>query len=267
MTPLQAVVLGAIQGVTEFLPVSSSGHVLLVEKLWHIQGNNLLFITLLHLGTLAAVLWALKDDVRWLILHPFSWTAKMLVVALVPTFIVGSVFEEIFEHMFQTGVTLGFEFVITGIILWWMDEMPRGAKREDNIGIKDAAWIGFWQGVAIMPALSRSGLTIAAGIWRGMDREAAGRFSFLLSIPAILGAAAVTLDDALESNSFAHPQWGVLAAGMIAALLAGYGSVKGTLYLLRRSKMRPFAYYVFALAAFVFFDQLFLHRWFPPLLR
>ncbi|MCL6515535.1 undecaprenyl-diphosphate phosphatase [Alicyclobacillus sp.] len=266
MTHLQAIVLGAVQGVTEFLPISSSGHLVLLQKLWHISGDSLLFITLLHLGTLVAVVWALRKEVWWLVRHPGSWPARMVLLALIPTAMVGAVFEEVFEDLFESGVTLGLEFIITGIILWWMDTAPAGKKTEETMRPADALWIGTLQGMAILPALSRSGLTMAAGLWRGMDREAAGRFSFLLSIPAILGATLVELEEIWE-----HPAamgtlpWAQMLSGAAAAVIAGYISVRATLWLLRRAQMKWFAWYVWILAEFVLIDQLFHNRWFPPL--
>jgi undecaprenyl-diphosphatase len=267
VSTLQAIILGIVQGITEFLPISSSGHLVLLQKLWHIAGNELLFITFLHLGTLIAVVWALRREVSWLIRHPFSWTGKMIIVALVPTAIIGAIFEELFEDLFQSGITVGFEFVITGIILWWMDSALTARKLEDDMTVPDALWIGALQGVAILPALSRSGLTIAAALWRGLDREAAGRFSFLLSIPAILGAALVQLDDLWEHGMTSlNIQWEPMLMGTAAAIVAGYIAVRVTLWLIQHAKMRYFAVYVWALAAFVFMDQLFLHHWFPPLI-
>lgn len=266
MTTLQAIVLGIVQGITEFLPVSSSGHLLLVQKIWNISGDELLFITCLHLGTLIAVLWVLRREVKWLLKHPLSWTGRMMIVALIPTAIIGAGFKDLFENLFQSGVTVGFEFVITGIVLWWMDGVTESVKKEADMTAADAFWIGAFQGAAILPALSRSGLTIAAGLWRGLNRDAAGRFSFLLSIPAILGATVLELDDVLLApTKYAEMNLTPVLIGTAAAIVAGYAGVKGTLWLLRNARMKYFALYVWALAAFVLADQLFYQHWFPPL--
>lgn len=266
MSWLQAVVLGAVQGVTEFLPISSSGHLVLVQKLWRLQGDNLLFFTLLHIGTLIAVVWVFSAEVRWLLRHPFSWPARMLFLACVPTAVVGALFEDLFEHLFQSGVTIGFEFVLTGVILWWMDTALQDSPRTmDDMTAGDALWIGLFQGISILPALSRSGLTIAGGLWRGLSRDTAARFSFLLSIPAILGATVVELDDVLESPVHVAIPWSTMLLGTAAAIAAGYISVRGTLWLVRRAKMRIFAVYVWAVAAFILADQIWFHHWFPAL--
>lgn len=268
MSTIQAMILGLVQGITEFLPISSSGHLVILQKIWNIQGNSLLFVTLLHLGTLVAVVWALHKEVRWLVRHPKSWTTRMILVALIPTALIGGLCEEIFENLFDSGITVGFEFVITGCVLWWMDSVKAGYKSEEDVTVRDALWIGALQGVSILPALSRSGLTIATGLMRGLNRESAARFSFLLSIPAILGATVVELDDVLEEpNQLAHLQWVPMLLGTTVAILAGYAAVKGTMWLIQTSRMRYFAVYVWILAALVLGDQLFFHRWFPSLLR
>lgn len=266
MTSFQALVLGLVQGLTEFLPVSSSGHLVFLERVWHVNGGGLLFVTLVHLGTLAAVLFALRHEVKELLQDPFSWTGRMILLSLIPTALVGMVFEEMFERWFQNPVTVGFEFVITGIVLWWIDSIQVGLKKIDDMRAPDALWIGTLQGLAIVPALSRSGLTIAGGLWRGLDRRAAGRFSFLISIPAILGATVVQIDDLTEAPGQANGL-GLAPAiiGVLAALIAGYFAVKWTLWLIEHAKMRYFAVYVWLLAAVVFTDQIFFHHWFPPL--
>jgi undecaprenyl-diphosphatase len=266
MTHVQAMILGIVQGITEFLPVSSSGHLVLLQRIWHISGDQLWFITCLHVGTLLAVIWAFREEVGWLMRHPASPVGKRILVALVPTALIGAVFEDLFENLFASGITVGFEFVLTGAILWWMDQVDAGNSAEGEMSTKDALWIGALQGVAILPALSRSGLTIAGGLWRGLTREAAARFSFLLSIPAILGATLVEADDLWEHpDTWADFSGSTLWIGMMSALVAGYLAVRGTLWLVRTARMRIFAVYSWLLAAMVLADQIWFHRWFPPL--
>ncbi len=260
--------MGIVQGITEFLPVSSSGHIVIAEKLMHVDiEEDTLFILLLHIGTLAAVVYAMRREVAWLWRHPKSRITWMILVALLPTAVVGAVCEEWFDNLFESGITIGFEFVITGVVLWWIDSVKSGTKTESTITLSDSLWVGTFQGIAILPALSRSGLTIAAGLWRGMDREAATRFSFLLSIPAILGATLVKLDDVIEHKTamLALP-WGSMLLGTLAAAVAGYFGVKWTRWLVSNCRMRVFACYTWAVAAFVLYDQLIGHHWFPSLL-
>lgn len=262
MTSLQAILLGIVQGLTEFLPISSSGHLVITEKLLHVQTNTLLLVTCLHVGTLVAVTFAMRREVVHLLRHPWSREALLIAAALVPTAAIGVVFEDVFEKVFDSGSTLGFEFVITGVILWWMDGYRNGAKTESTLRIRDAVWIGTFQGIALFPALSRSGMTIAAGLWRGMNRQAAARFSFLLSIPAIFGATLVEAEDLWEHPLHTAIAWTPLLLGTLAALIAGYLSVHWTLWWLQHAKMRLFAMYAWALAAFVLVDQFVFHVWF-----
>ncbi|MCL6631427.1 MAG: undecaprenyl-diphosphate phosphatase [Alicyclobacillus herbarius] len=266
MTELQAVILGVVQGITEFLPISSSGHLVLLQRIWHISSNQMLFVICLHIGTLVAVVAAYHREIRWLIHHPWSWTARMIYAALVPTACAGALFEDWFENVFASGATIGLEFVITGVILWWMDGVTTSRKLEEDMTVWDALCVGCCQAAAILPALSRSGLTIAGGLWRGMDREAASRFSFLLSLPAILGATAVQLEELLETpTKWIRIDWLSLGLGTAAAAMSGYIGVRATLWLVKKARMRIFAVYVWALAAWILFDQVTTHRWFPPL--
>jgi undecaprenyl-diphosphatase len=267
MTTIQALILGVVQGITEFLPISSSGHLVLIQKLWGMEGDPLEFIIIVHLATLFAVWFAFRKEVNWLIRNPLSRFGITIWIALVPTILIGAVCEELFEDVFSNAGTLGLEFVMTGVILWWMDSLPVGHKLDRDIRVRDALWVGTLQGIAILPALSRSGLTIAGGLWRGMSKETAARFSFLLSIPAILGATLVKLDDLIEepTSSPGHISWCALLIGFGAALIAGYLGVRFTMDLLKKGRMRIFAVYVWILAAFVLSDQLFYHHWFPSL--
>ncbi|MCL6547753.1 MAG: undecaprenyl-diphosphate phosphatase [Alicyclobacillus sp.] len=265
MSTLQAVILGAVQGVTEFLPISSTGHLVVAQKLLGIQGDSLWFITCLHAGTLLAVVWALWGDLARVARNPWSRQTKMLLLALVPTALIGAGLEDVFERVFESGTTIGLEFILTGVILWWMDSADHPQSKTDP-GPLDALWIGTLQGLAIMPALSRSGLTIAGALWRGLDRDSAGRFSFLISIPAILGATVVQVHELWEEPAQLQAvPFAAVLAGTVAAAVAGYLAVKGTLWLLRTAHMRVFAVYVWCVAAFVLGDQLVWHRWFPPL--
>ncbi|MBX5437240.1 MAG: undecaprenyl-diphosphate phosphatase [Alicyclobacillaceae bacterium] len=265
MSVLDAVILGVVQGVTEFLPVSSTGHLILAQQLLGIRVDSLLLVTCLHAGTLVAVVWALWPELCWVVRHPTSRATRMLVLAMVPTGLIGIGLEDAFERVFNTGVTLGLEFVLTGIILWWMDAADHPQTKSEP-GAMDALWIGTFQAFAIMPALSRSGLTMAGALWRGLNRDAAGRFSFLISVPAILGATLVqALDWWDEPAAVQLVPWGPVMIATAAAAVSGYAAVKGTLWLLRTARMRWFALYVWVVAALVLADQWVWHRWFPPL--
>lgn len=268
MSLFEAIVLGMIQGLTEFLPISSSGHLVLAQRIFGVHEAVLFFDVMLHVGTLVAVLIVFSRDWLAILRRPLSRLTWLLIAGLIPTGILGLAFKDVISKLFASGQTLGIEFLITGIILWWAEGLPRGRKSLRRMSYLDAAVVGTAQGLAILPALSRSGLTIAGALLRGLDRETAARYSFLLSAPAILGAALVELKDAssgpLASAVSAVP-WAQVLAGMAAAAVFGYLAIKVMLAVLTRGNMRAFSYYVWAVGILVLLDQVVTHRFFPPL--
>ncbi|MDF2521234.1 MAG: putative undecaprenol kinase [Clostridia bacterium] len=262
MNFIQAIILGIVQGITEFLPISSSGHLVLMQKLFRITEPALAFDTYLHLGTLMAVFAVFKDDIISILKKPFQKLTWLLLAGTIPTAIIGLVFKDIFEEMFHSGSTLGFEFVITGAILLLAGIQKNGRKGLKDTSYLDAAFIGVMQGAAIMPAISRSGLTISGALFRNLDREFAARFSFLLSIPAILGATMLQVKDMVEIGGNSGISMGAIIAGALAAALSGYISIKFMMNILKKGKMKYFAYYVFVLGFLVIIDQFVTHIFF-----
>ncbi|MEG6520523.1 undecaprenyl-diphosphate phosphatase [Desulfotomaculum sp. 1211_IL3151] len=254
---LKALILGTVQGLTEFLPVSSTGHLLLGRKLLGLSEAGLFLDTMLHLGTLLAVVAIFWDDILYMIKRPFSKLSLLIIAGTIPTAIIGLRFEDFFEEISKTGVTVGWEFLITGAILWAADNMKsKGSNKKniDQISFKDALVVGTLQGAAILPAISRSGLTIAGALFRGIDRQAAARFSFLLSLPAILGA--VVLQGAKLAGGQAESIGLVpLLVGTIAAALSGYVAVKWMLAILQRGSLKAFSIYVWILGIGILIAQ------------
>lgn len=203
-----------------------------------------------------------KDDIISILKKPFQKLTWLLVVGTIPTAIIGILFKDVFEQMFLFGSTLGFEFLITGAILLLSGMMKSGRKGVKETTYLDVALIGVMQGAAIMPAISRSGLTISGALFRDLDREFAAKFSFLLSIPAILGASVFQVKDILEVGGGSGISTGAMVAGSIAAALAGYVSIKYMMQILRKGKMKYFAYYVFVLGSLVIVDQYITHIFF-----
>lgn len=244
---LKALILGTVQGLTEFLPVSSTGHLLLGRKLLGLSEAGLFLDTMLHLGTLLAVVAVFWKDIVHMIKNPFSKLSLLIIVGTIPTAIIGLTFEDFFEEISKTGVTVGWEFLLTGIILWVADNMKKkGNKGIDEISFKDALMVGTLQGAAILPAISRSGLTIAGALFQGINKQAAARFSFLISLPAILGA--VVLQIPKLSGAEAEALGTVpLLVGTIAAALSGYVAVKWMLVILQRGSLKVFSIYVWIL--------------------
>lgn len=261
MNNIQAIILGFIQGLTEFLPISSSGHLVLFQKIFGINEPTLIFDTMVHVGTLLAVVTVFWKDILALLKRPFQKLTWLLVAGTIPTGVIGIVFKDYFEAMFKSGSTLGFEFLITGFVILFAERLNNGRKNIKETSYLDAAFIGVMQGAAIMPAVSRSGLTISGALMRDLDREFAAKFSFLLSIPAILGAALLQAKDILETQAS-----GILTApiiaGTVAAALAGYLSVRFMVILIKKGSMKYFSYYVFALGTLIILDQYVTHLFF-----
>ena len=261
MNIIQAIILGLIQGLTEFLPISSSGHLVLFQKIFGINEPTLIFDTMVHIGTLAAVVTVLWKDILSMLKKPFQKLTWLLIAGTIPTGIIAIMFKDSFEAMYKSGSTLGFEFLATGFIILFAERLNTGRKQVKETSYLDAAFIGIMQGAAIMPAVSRSGLTISGALLRNLDREFAAKFSFLLSIPAILGAAAFQIKDIVEAGS-GSVITAPIAAGTIAAAVAGYFSIRFMIVLLKKGSMRYFSYYVFAIGALVIVDQYLTHIFF-----
>ena len=253
---LKALILGTVQGLTEFLPVSSTGHLLLGRKLLGLSEAGLFLDTMLHLGTLLAVVAVFWKDIVDMMKRPFSRLSLLIIVGTIPTAIIGLAFEDFFEDISKTGVTVGWEFLATGVILWVADNMKKkGTKNIEQVSFKDALIVGTLQGAAILPAISRSGLTIAGALFRGIDKQAAARFSFLLSLPAILGA--VVLQSAKLAGGQAESIGAIpLLVGTLAAAVSGYVAVKWMLAILQRGSLKIFSVYVWILGIGVLTAQM-----------
>jgi undecaprenyl-diphosphatase len=261
MSLIQAIMLGIVQGITEFLPISSSGHLVLMQKVFGITEPALLFDTCVHLGSLLAVFAVFGGDILSILKKPFQKLTWLLIAGTIPTAIIGVAFKDFFEELFHTGNTLGVEFIITGLVLLWSSTQGSGRKGLKETTYLDAAFVGLMQGAAILPAISRSGLTISGALFRKLDRDFAARFSFLMSVPAILGAAVFQLKDITKAGSTGM-SYGTLVAGALAAAFAGYLSIQYMLEILKKGRLRYFAYYVFALGGLVLVDQHITHIFF-----
>jgi undecaprenyl-diphosphatase len=272
MNIIHAIALGIIQGLTEFLPVSSSGHLVLFQKLLGISEPALLFDTMLHVGTLAAVVVVLWKDI-WAILRKiYQPLTVYLIIATIPTVIAALAFRKQLEKAFETGHFLGFAFLITSALLIGAELLAkRGAIRGDSAkNAATATWldalvIGIMQAIAIIPGVSRSGATLSGALSRRLDRDFAARFSFLLSIPAILGAVVFQLKDlvkgtAAEASDGVAIVGGIGAAAMIAgtlsAAIVGFFAVRFMLKIVREKSLWGFAIYTGVLGLLVLLFQI-----------
>lgn len=259
MSVLQAIVLGALQGATEFLPVSSSGHLVIGRELLGLSDIPVLFDVLLHIATLTAVVVVLRRQVlavatgtlRYLIgrrdepARVMARIAVIIVCATLVTGILGVALRMVVDA--DDARTASALFLVTAVLLI-AGKTRRGARTQADLGVVDGIVIGLFQAVAVLPGISRSGATITAGLFRGLDRGQAGEFSFLLSIPAILGALVLTLGDAEVLT--AQLSVTALLAGCAAAMVVGATSIVLLLRLLRRGRLYLFAAYLVPLGIF-----------------
>jgi len=245
---IKAILLGLIQGLTEFLPISSTGHLLIGRKLFGLSEAGLFLDTMLHFGTFISIVIVFWDQIKDLLKHPLTKMGRLLIVGTIPTAVIGLVFEDFFEAISKTGSTVGWEFLITGTILWIADNKKKeGYKNIDKISYKDALLIGTLQGMAIFPALSRSGLTIAGALFRKIDKKEAATYSFLLSLPAILGGVFLQGMNIFSGEKLlALKTVGIipLINGTLAAAIAGYIAVKWMLNVIKSGSLKIFSLYV-----------------------
>jgi undecaprenyl-diphosphatase len=268
MSVWQAIILGTVQGLTEFLPVSSSGHLVLFQRLLGLESNVLTFDIFLHLATLVAVTAVFWKDIVSILRNPFGKLTWLLVIGTLPAVAFGFALKDIIDVLFRSGRTLGFEFILTGAALWFADSIRTKDKGLEQTTAADALWIGSAQAVAILPAVSRSGFTIAGALWRGLDRSFAAKFSFLLSIPAILGAAVLDVPEAVRrvraTGTLGVPTIPLLA-GVLAAAAFGWLAVRWMIRVITTGRLRGFAIYVTVLGVLVILEQVFSGRLFGRL--
>lgn len=262
MDILQAVIIGIIQGLTEFLPVSSSAHLVFAPYLLGTQ-SSLTYDIVLHIGTLVAVVAYFWNDLVNMIRSFFSSLmdlvrgqfreglrddqykklAWMVIIGTIPAGLAGVLFEKFFEGLFNNIPAVGGFLIITGILLYASEMISRKTSSKSGLkdmSIKNSLIIGISQAFAIAPGLSRSGTTIATGLFLGLERPLAARFSFLLSIPAILGAALI---QATDIGSLFDINTAATAAGFIAAIISGYIAIKVVLKLISERNLLIFTYY------------------------
>lgn len=256
MTILVAIILGLVQGLTEFLPVSSSGHLVLLEKIFHVENNVILFDVVLHVATLLAVIIVYRKTIFELIKHPLCDKMQKLVFATIPTVIIALLFKGFFENSFN-GELLYLGFIVTAIFLIIAQVVSQKEYQYRNLSYGNAIVVGVFQGLAIMPGISRSGSTITSAIVQGVRREQAAEFSFLLSIPIIL-ASLVYECFKLPSSVVTIPA-SCFIVGFIVALLAGIFSIKIMLKVVKKAKYWGFSAYLILLSIFLIINKFALH--------
>jgi undecaprenyl-diphosphatase len=268
MNLLQAAVLAIVQGIAEFLPISSSGHLVLlhgffesVNEDWTIPLEyQFTFDIMVHLGTLVAIIVAFRADILALIKEPFSKMTGLLIVGSLPVMVVGFTIRDPIINNLRTGIWLAAAFTVTGFLLVAADKFTKGVKTERDISWLDALIIGCTQALALPPGISRSGTTITGGLARGLNRESATKFSFMLALIAIGGVSLLESYSMARGEGAAIETIGVapIIVGLVVSAVVGFLAIKLLLKLIKSCKLRYFSYYLWGVAAFLLVDYLFL---------
>lgn len=270
MNYFEAIFLGLIQGLTEFLPVSSSGHLALLQHFFGVNADDvLLFTVMLHVGTLVSVFIMYHKDIAELFIElgltfkdiftgkglrlderPMRKLGLLIITATIPTAIIGFAFNDFFEGLYGNILFIGIGFLITGTEMFIAERFNTNSRDLDKMNLRNAIFVGIMQGIAIYPGISRSGSTLVGGLATGLKRDLAIRFAFLISIPSILGSALLEGKDALEAGidpSIAGP----VLCGMAVAAISGVIAIKAMIKVVSDRKLKYFSYYVWALGAAV----------------
>ncbi|MDO4765744.1 MAG: undecaprenyl-diphosphate phosphatase [Eubacteriales bacterium] len=270
MTLLKAIIMGLIQGLTEFLPISSSGHLAIFGNIMDLQGGGILFEVLLHVGTLVAVFIAFYKDLLELIMEGFSLLGRCakamvgkikwkdvldnekkyfvlyILISIIPTVILGLFLKKLIEYAYTGTLIPGIGLLLTGALLLYTMKLKTGKKEEKDMTALDAVLVGLAQGIATLPGISRSGSTIVAARMRGLTPELAVKFSFIMSIPAILGAAILEMKDGV-TESLGSGLLMYYGIGAAVAAVSGFFCIRWLLDIIKKGKIYYFAYYCFAM--------------------
>ncbi len=275
MTIIQAAILGMVQGLTEFLPISSSGHLVLFQHWFGLKEEMLVFDIAVHWGTLLAVIIYFFSDIKKITFqtvqfilcrpkgaesdaffneNPYALSSGLIILSSVVTVLVGIFFREVFEFAFRTVFAVGIAWLIMGTLLIYADRMKSLEPERDlaHMHHRDAFFIGLAQGLALIPGVSRSGSTILMGIRCGLNRKEAARYSFLLGIPAILGVGLLKLNEGLPVM-LAQPA--VYVTGFACSMAVGFLTIIALFKVLERGKFHFFGYYCLAIGLFAMASQ------------
>jgi undecaprenyl-diphosphatase len=258
LTIIIAIILGIIQGLTEFLPISSSGHLVLASQMFNIYESSILFSIILHLGTLFAVLFVFRTQVIELIKHPFQKRGKMLVLASIITITLAILFNDFFEKAFN-GELLAFSFLLTASFLIVAEYVAKKYKNSKSLSFTNTAVMGLFQGMAILPGVSRSGATISSAVVQGVNKKDAAEFSFLMSAPIIIASLVWELFKVSGQNLSLQVMPAII--GFLTAALFGVFAIKIMLRVINSAKYFYFSVYLIVLSMFLVLNQ-YVFLWF-----
>lgn len=277
ITVFEAVILGVIQGITEFLPISSSGHLVIFQEILgmnDIESSHMFFDILLHLGTLVSIVLVYSKDVYNLIIEifkvagdiirgrfsignsPYRRMVILIIISTMPTVIIALLFKDVIEGMFSSVNRVGVPLIITGFLLWMSSKLITGSKDALSLKYSNAFIIGLFQSAAVIPGISRSGSTIVGGLFNGLGREFVVKYSFLMSIPAIIGAGVLQIPDLMQTgfnNDLIFPY----ISGAIMAAITGFLAIKFLINILKKGKLHLFSYYCWCLGGIIIVRMLF----------
>lgn len=263
---INAIIIGLIQGLTEFLPVSSSGHLVLSQHLLGVRMPGLTFEIFLHFGTLVSVFWVfrrrlidivksflalIKKD-QWSRFKTCEdrWFGLLLILGSIPTAIIAFLLQDYVTQAFDSTLFVGVALLLTGALLWVADVIPGGKKDIGRTTVLDALFIGIFQGLAIFPGVSRSGATISGSLYRGLDKKTAAEYSFLLSVPAVLGASLMEVIGLVKDNQMGG-DWLFYLVGIVVSATAGIFAIRFFINLLVNNRLRYFSVYCWLVGTLV----------------
>lgn len=244
----QAIVLGIVQGLGEFLPISSSGHLVLFREIMGISGDYMLFDIMLHVGTLLAIFVFFFKDLIALFKPPFK-TIGLIILASIPAIIVAFAFNDAIEALFSSAKFLCFFFLVTAILMFITEVIGKRIKDPKPLGLKTAIFMGIAQGIAVFPGISRSGSTIFGGVMSKTKREEVAKFSFFMSVPIILGSAVLEVFK-IDAGTAVNV-WNIVV-GMLFSFASGFIAIKLMMKLIAKANFKWFALYLLLLSILSF---------------
>lgn len=252
MEIIKAIILGTIQGLTEFLPVSSSGHLVVSQTLLGLDPGQLTLNVFLHFGTLLPIFIIFWQDIRDIILlkKKKRTLTRLIIIGTLPAGLLGVTLKNYISLLYASTMTTGFMLLITGSLLFLAEQIPAEEKKLTSFRPLNALLVGFFQALAILPGISRSGSTIVGALLQKLNREDAARFSFLLSIPVILGAGILEASEILVHGT-KGTSYSAILSGTLMAAISGYLAIKFLLHILKKGSLIVFSIYCWSLGAIV----------------